>query len=512
MRQTVGILGTPIDILDTTEVLARLEQFIQERRFHQVATANTDFLINALNDPELQHILRNADLVMPDGMPVVWAARMMRSALPERVTGADIVPELASLAARKGYRLYMLGARPDVAQRARERMEADYPGVQIVGCVSPPVARLIEMDHEALLADIERAQPDILLVAFGNPKQEKWIYLNRDRLSSVPICIGVGGTFDFLAGNITRAPAWMQRSGIEWLYRLSQEPRRLWKRYVRDILQFSRYLLRQWWAIRQRHNLGNTELYVARVGECAVLSVVGNLDSPILTRFQVLADTELNAKRHLVLDLQGVTAFDGAALGTLINLSKRAAYSGCEVRLLPVPPAIEAALRRSQLHEGVFRRIGSVAQGFAENRLVGMCWQVRCGNQAAVVTVSGASDPQTALRLEVTCARLLEAGKRVDLDARDLIFADSHLLTSLYHLSCAHAERPDTHSTQEAQFRVVAGDVLHHALAREHLLGKIRVIAVPEIPQDAVEEPVEWECVSEETPAAEPLAVFAKGV
>src|SRR5882724_7783137 len=137
MRQTVGILGTPIDVLDTEAVLARLEQFIQERRFHQVATANTDFLINAIEDPELRHILRNADLVMPDGMPVVWAARLMRSPLPERVTGADIVPALAALSAQKGYRLYMLGARPEVAKRARERMEADYPGIQIVGCLSP---------------------------------------------------------------------------------------------------------------------------------------------------------------------------------------------------------------------------------------------------------------------------------------------------------------------------------------------------------------------------------------
>src|SRR5215475_10135001 len=111
MRQTVGILGTPIDILDTQEVLGRLEQFIQERRFHQVATANTDFLINAIEDPELRQILRNADLVMPDGMPVVWAARMMRSPLPERVTGADLVPALAARAAQQGYRLYMLGAR-----------------------------------------------------------------------------------------------------------------------------------------------------------------------------------------------------------------------------------------------------------------------------------------------------------------------------------------------------------------------------------------------------------------
>src|SRR5947209_16146105 len=110
MRQTVGILGTPIDIRDSDAVLARLDQFIRERRFHQVATANTDFLINALEDPELRCILRNADLVIPDGMPLLWASRLMKSPLPERVTGADLVPQLAALAAVKGYRIFMLGA------------------------------------------------------------------------------------------------------------------------------------------------------------------------------------------------------------------------------------------------------------------------------------------------------------------------------------------------------------------------------------------------------------------
>ena len=181
MRQTVGILGTPIDILNTEEALARMEQFIGERRFHQVATANADFLINALADPELRHILRNADLVVPDGMPVVWAARATRSRLPERVTGADIVPALARMAAKSGYRIFMLGAMPEVAQGAKEKLEAANPGLQIVGCISPKIPSISEMDSESILQEIDRVKPDILLVAFGNPKQEKWIYLHRDR-------------------------------------------------------------------------------------------------------------------------------------------------------------------------------------------------------------------------------------------------------------------------------------------------------------------------------------------
>ena len=249
MRQLVSILGTPVDRLDTQATLARLEQFIEERRFHQVATANADFLVKAIFDAELRRILRDADLVTADGMPLVWASKRMNVPLPERVTGADIVPALAALAARKGYKLYMLGAKTEVAQRAKARLEADYPGVQIIRCVSPPVAPLDKMDHETILRDIEEARPDVLLVAFGNPKQEKWIAMHQKRLQ-VPICIGIGGTFDFLAGEIARAPDWMKRTGLEWLFRLFQEPKRLWKRYTSDIVHFARHYAHQAWSMR----------------------------------------------------------------------------------------------------------------------------------------------------------------------------------------------------------------------------------------------------------------------
>ena len=245
MRTLVQILHTPIDRLDTQGVLARIEAFICERGFHQVATANTDYLVNALRDPELRAILCAAHLVTPDGMPVVWASKLLGQPLPERVTGADLAPQLAALAAREGYGLYLLGAQPEVNAKACERLRADYPSLRIVGRAAPPDLPLETMDTEALLADIERACPDILLVAFGNPKQEKWIYRNRARLQQVPVCIGVGGTFDFLAGRTRRAPLWMQQRGLEWLYRLCQEPRRLLKRYNRDFWLFGYHLLRQ---------------------------------------------------------------------------------------------------------------------------------------------------------------------------------------------------------------------------------------------------------------------------
>lgn len=508
MRQTVGILGTPIDILDTQEVLARLEQFILERRFHQVATANTDFLINALSDPELRHILRNADLVMPDGMPVVWAAHLMRSRLPERVTGADIVPDLAELAAKKGYRVYMLGARPDVAQQAKARLEAEYPGLQIVGCVSPPPASLIEMDSGPLLDDIARAKPDILLVAFGNPKQEKWIHLHRERLCDVPVCIGVGGTFDFLAGKVPRAPVWMQKGGLEWIHRLCHEPRRLWKRYVRDILQFGRYLSKQWWAIRQSRSAGSSEMHIANVGGCTVLSIIGDFNKDLLPRFQSIANAAIDLHRHLVLDLQKVTGFDGEALGTLINLSKRAAHAGVEVRLFALPASIAAALRRSQLHDRLFHVSDTVAQALLHSGAVGMSWQIKRGQCASVVAVSGASEPLSARSLEEGCARLLSGGRRLDLDLRGLNYADSYLLSALYRLQRALQDEGE----KDARFRIVPGVVFARLLAREKMTDYFALIDAPEMPPDAVEEATETTLgLPEELPALEPKTLYAQG-
>lgn len=511
MRQTVGILGTPIDRLDTGEVLERLEQFIRERRFHQVATANTDFLVNALGDAELRYILRNADLVVPDGMPVVWASRLMKAGLPERVTGADIVPELAALAARKGYRIYMLGAKPSVAQCAKAKLLEAHPNLQIVGCVSPELRPLVDMDNETILADIERAQPDILLVAFGNPKQEKWIHMHRERLQNVPVCIGVGGTFDFLAGNTARAPHWMQVSGLEWLHRLLHEPRRLWKRYVRDISHFSRYLVMQWWALRHNWRRTQSELLVAEVqadGEDhTILSVSGGFDSRILVRFQAVANEAINNNRHLVFDFSNVKTIDGAAIGTLINLTKRAAHCNRHISLVSLPNVVAAAFRRSLLNDGLFRTVDTVAQAFTNGHPVGLCWQVMGDTHAAVVTASGASDAAVVQNLGKVCERLLKQGKRVDFDGRGLTYVDVQMLTMLHRLNGVSG------ADDSGKLRLVVGSVLRAALVREKLLETFTVLEAPDVPQDAVEEACDiLEMAAEDVSPLQQEALYARGV
>ncbi len=479
MRQTVGILGTPIDALDTNAVLERMAQFIQEGKFHQIATANTDFLINALDDPELRYILRNADLVMPDGMPLLWAAKMMRSPLPERVTGADIVPALAKLAAKNGYRMFMLGAKPEIARKAKLRLEEQNPGLQIVGCLSPPIAKIVEMDSKSILDEIRKAKPDILLVAFGNPKQEKWIHLHQDALKDVSVCIGVGGTFDFIAGQTSRAPMWMQKSGLEWLFRLGQEPKRLWKRYTKDIWQFGRYLLWQWSAVRH-HAGAPMKMHSARVGDCTVLSLSGQLSQESLPTLQDAAEEALQSRTHLIIDMQNVTGLDGGALGMLINLPKRATFYNLDISLVAVPLPIRKILHRSQLSYTAEMIAPSLAQALTNKHPVGLHWRVWSGETSAVIAVEGAADHNTARNLETVCNRLLVSCKKTDIDLRSITYADVYLLSTLFRLQ--------KHSQElEGRLRLIPGDTMRHLLIRENMLELFVLAQAPEMPPDAVE-------------------------
>jgi len=257
-RDTVIILGVPVDRVDMAATLKRI--FARVTAYRQapgacpwlVATVNVDFLVNALagrksapaRHPELLRILRLAGLVTADGMPLVWLSRLLGAALPGRVPGADLVPELARACAERGLTLYFLGGREATARQAAAIFQARHPTLRLAGMESPFVQTDGEALADAVAADtpiverINRSGADILLIAFGNPKQELWFYRNRQRLR-VPVAVGIGGTFAFVTGEVARAPAWMQTAGLEWLFRFWAEPGRLWKRYGLGLLKFN---------------------------------------------------------------------------------------------------------------------------------------------------------------------------------------------------------------------------------------------------------------------------------
>jgi len=220
---TVRILGVRVDCVDMAGAVAAIERMVSERGpTHVVATVNPEFVMRARVDEQFRAVLETASLCIADGIGVVWAMRRRGCPQFERVTGSDLVPALARSCASRGWRPFLLGARPGVAAECARRLEEENPGLQVAGTLAGSPR---PDDDEEALRRIAAAAPDLLLVAYGAPQQELWIARNRQRLE-VPVAIGVGGTFDFLAGRVPRAPAWLRRAHLEWLWRLALQPKR----------------------------------------------------------------------------------------------------------------------------------------------------------------------------------------------------------------------------------------------------------------------------------------------
>ncbi len=351
MRRLVVILGVPVDILTTDEALDRIDEMVAAGRatgrVHQVATVNADFVVNALHDPELRRILQRADMTTADGMPIVWGGRLLGAPLPDRVTGVDLIPPLAGRAAERGYSLFLLGARPGVAARAAEKLVARNPSLRIAGVLSPPQSPLVEMDP-GLVAEINAARPDILLVAFGNPKQEKWIAMHAPALR-VPVCIGVGGTLDFIAGETRRAPRWMRQRGLEWLFRLAQEPRRLWRRYAHDLASFGSHFAGLWLAESRAHADGDAAAELISLAGISLLSVAGVLGRGCCERLLEQGRAALAETPFLAIDLSGVTALDACGAGDLVSLAGAARAAGGDCWLVAPSRAVRTGLARLRL-------------------------------------------------------------------------------------------------------------------------------------------------------------------
>ena len=217
----VEILGVPVASLTMGEAVEQAERWMDERRGALIATANAEMIMNATRDEELLDILQSADLVVPDGAGTVWAAHHLGHAMPERVAGYDLTQALLKRAPEKKRRVFFFGSAPGVAEKARQKAEALYPGIQIVGVRNG----FSEAEEPEIIREIRDAEPDLLLAALGVPKQEKWLKKYKAELG-VPVSIGVGGTLDVMAGTTKRAPLWIQKAKLEWLFRGILQPKR----------------------------------------------------------------------------------------------------------------------------------------------------------------------------------------------------------------------------------------------------------------------------------------------
>jgi N-acetylglucosaminyldiphosphoundecaprenol N-acetyl-beta-D-mannosaminyltransferase len=241
MKQRIDIMGCQIDNLSMEETLKTIEGFIQSGKPHQHVVVNVDKVVKANRDPELRRIINDCALVNVDGMPIVWASRLLGKPLKERVTGVDLFDALMQHSAKKGWRIYFLGATEEVVSSVKQLYEKKYPTIAIVGYRN---GYWTSTEEPQVVEQIKAAQADLLFVAISSPKKEQ--FLDRYQADmKIPFAMGVGGTFDVMAGKVNRAPIWMQKYGFEWFYRFLQEPRRMFKRYFIDDMAFFWLLLKE---------------------------------------------------------------------------------------------------------------------------------------------------------------------------------------------------------------------------------------------------------------------------
>lgn len=237
-----ALLNTYINNLTMSETIDEIEQMIESGKRSYVVAINVDVVMKIENDSYLKKVVDGADMVLVDGMPLVWISKMQGKPLKAKISGSDLVPLLCEEAAKKNYTVFIIGGKDGIAVQAKRRLERSMPGIRIVGTYAPPLG--FEKDDDELNKInemISNVKPDLLIACFGCPKQEKWIYENINKYNAkVSIC--AGATVDFLAGNVKRAPHWMSEHGLEWFYRFLQEPKRMFKRYFIDDIKILRLI------------------------------------------------------------------------------------------------------------------------------------------------------------------------------------------------------------------------------------------------------------------------------
>lgn len=234
------LMNTEIDNLTMDETLDAIDSLIKEDNCSYVVTPNVDHIVQLEKDEELKRVYENASLILTDGKPLIWISNWYKTPIKEKISGSDLFPRVCDLAAKKGYTMYLLGAAEGVADKAAKNLMNKYKGLNIVGTYSPPFGfEKDKLELKKIERQIQEVHPDILIVGLGCPKQEKYMYHHCKELD-VPISFGLGASIDFEAVNIKRAPRWMSEHGLEWLYRITQDPKRLAKRYLVDDMKIIR--------------------------------------------------------------------------------------------------------------------------------------------------------------------------------------------------------------------------------------------------------------------------------
>ena len=351
IRPPALLFGVPIADLSMSETIAVIGELVDDGRsfgrVHQIATANVDFLVNALEDAELRAILQGADVCLADGMPVVWGASLLGMPITERVAGADLVPRLVEASAETGWRIHVFGSSPSVADRAAALLAERCPGAHVSFDPGPRIPDPRAVDDRVIDA-IAAVGADILCVALGNPKQERFIAAYRERLG-VPVMIGIGGSLDLLVGERRRAPDWMQRTGTEWIARLVQEPGRLGRRYAHDLRVFGPRLSREWRMVRAARNQPALRIDLT-AGAVEVRIGSGGMSEQDAWHRAVGGLAE---RPELHLWCGGATAIRDQALAVLVGLVAQARQRNIKVQWLDDPSPLKRSLESRSVPFGL---------------------------------------------------------------------------------------------------------------------------------------------------------------
>ncbi len=258
--ERASVLGVPLAVSDYAEVVDWMERTIAAGGRAYLTAAAVNLVMSAREEPETAAAVRDATLAVPDGQPLVWALRALGHRRATRIYGPDLMIAFCARAAQRGIPIYLYGGRtPEALALLGARLRERFPGLEIAGAYSPPFRPLTAAEEDEVVARIDASGAAVVWVGTGQPKQEKWMHGMRPRLAA-PLLVGVGAAFDFHAGLVPQAPAWMQRSGLEWAYRLSREPRRLWRRYARYNPRFVACFAAQY----ARHLLGSVRAALSR--------------------------------------------------------------------------------------------------------------------------------------------------------------------------------------------------------------------------------------------------------
>lgn len=359
------LLGLPFHDVTLEETLQYCEEAMKGNTGRYIVTANVDFTTQAYEDEDLKKIVFFADRVVCDGMPLVWLSRLFGYPLRERVAGSDMVPRLLEICGREKHGVYFFGTDLNTLQEARIIVEERYPGLRVVGMDSPPFGAVIEWDNDALCERMRESGAQLLLACLGCPKQERWIYAHH-REAGIPLSIGVGASLDFITGKQKRAPRWMQKTGLEWFWRMSSSPSRLVARYGKDFVFLAKASLRQAMSQRRREsiaeNLPLSEVPVSSPDAAAIRVVwQGNLQKSSLDGAPLPAVVDA----PVLLDASRVTFTDSSGLGQLAQLVRRCRAAGQPLLVVNPSHVFRGAISDSQMNS-LFGVVESEAAALSE--------------------------------------------------------------------------------------------------------------------------------------------------